>query len=216
LTRRQIGRADLTFLGVTLALLGYFLPWLPHPAAGLRLIGLEMGEWTKFLPQMRSGELGISPDTFYLPPITLALILALVTAHWPNGRWQSWLARLLAVGFGLLALPAWEVMRDEPPANWRARLFLVGLVAVVAFTIGLAQRAPRRLIGGVIAVIAIAGALVPFWAYLVVRPVIAQLLGAELGIGPGLWLSLVGHLLVAAMALERKKKTATGAVLSIS
>ena len=59
--------------GFTVALAGYFMVWLPQPAAGLSFIGLDIGEWIKFLPQVQSGEAGINRNAFYLPPITLSL-----------------------------------------------------------------------------------------------------------------------------------------------
>ncbi len=79
------------FLGLTAILVGYFLVWLPGPSAGLRLIGIELGEWIKFLG------VGSRRDLFYLPPIVVGLVLGLVAATWPNDRPQTWLARALAV-----------------------------------------------------------------------------------------------------------------------
>jgi hypothetical protein len=45
------------------------------------------------------------------------------------------------------------------------------------------------------------GGLLPIWAYLVMRPVIAQLLRTEIGIGPGIWFTLGGQLLVVVVSL---------------
>ena len=33
----------------TVILVGYLVVWLPGPAAGLQFIGVELGEWIKFL-----------------------------------------------------------------------------------------------------------------------------------------------------------------------
>lgn len=190
-------------LAATAILLAYFLPWLPHPAVGLRLIGLEMGEWVKFLPQVQSGEVVAGRNLFYLPPITLGLMLALWTAGWPNGRWQTWLMRGLAVFVSLLAFPALEAIRDEPNSEWVLRLSLIGGVALVAALSGLGGRLPAILPWLFIAVLALLGAALPTWAYLAVRPVIADWLRAPIGIGPGVWLNLVGHLGVALVALYK-------------
>jgi hypothetical protein len=203
---RILARRDALYLGVTLALLGYFLPWFPHPAAGLRLIGLEMGEWTKFLPQIRSGQWAAIPTLFYLPPISLGLILALATAGWPNRRWQSWLMRLLALAVSLLALPAWEVMRDEPASQWWARLALITLVVVAALRAALGANGLGRPRQAALALIALVGGLAPLLAYLTVRPMLAGLVGDSLGIGSGLWLHLAGHILILAAVLGRKKR----------
>jgi hypothetical protein len=195
-------RSTLFSLAATAILLAYFLPWLPHPAVGLRLIGLEMGEWVKFLPQVRSGEVAAGRNLFYLPPITLGLMLALSTANWPNGRWQTWLMRGLAVSVSLLAFPALEAIRDEPSSEWLLRLLLIGGVLLVAVLSGLGGRLPAALPWLLIALLALLGSLLPTWAYLAVRPVIADLLRAPLGLGPGVWLNLLGHLAAGAVALR--------------
>ena len=84
-------RLNLLFLGLTAILAGYFMVWLPGPSAGLQLIGIEVGEWIKFLG------IGAGRNWFYLPPIVIGLTLALLAATWPNGRIQTWMARGLAV-----------------------------------------------------------------------------------------------------------------------
>jgi hypothetical protein len=53
-----------------------------------------------------------------------------------------------------------------------------------------------------IALFALLGATLPAWAYLAVRPVIADWLRAPIGIGPGVWLNLIGHLGVAVVAIR--------------
>ena len=55
----ETGRRTLVRLGFTIILLGYFMVWLPNRLAGLSFIGLEIGEWVKFLPQLRSGQISI-------------------------------------------------------------------------------------------------------------------------------------------------------------
>ena len=102
----------LLFAGLTAVFVGYFAVWLPGPAAGLRLIGLELGEWIKFLG------VGQSRDLFYAPPILLGLIMVLLTAGWDNRRWQTWLFRLLAIGVSLLAFPAVAAITTEPRSEW--------------------------------------------------------------------------------------------------
>ena len=46
---RPPSRLGLLALGLTAIFIGYFLVWLPGPGAGLSLIGVEVGEWIKFL-----------------------------------------------------------------------------------------------------------------------------------------------------------------------
>jgi hypothetical protein len=195
-------RSTLFSLAATAVLLAYFLPWLPHPAVGLRLIGLEMGEWVKFLPQVQSGEVGADRNLFYLPPITLGLMLSLWTTGWPNGRWQTWVMRGLAVFVSLLAFPALEAIRDEPSSEWLLRLLLIAGVVLVAVLSGLGGRLPAMLPWLLIFLLALLGAALPTWAYLAVRPVIADWLRAAIGIGPGVWLNLAGHLGIGMVVLH--------------
>jgi len=196
----------LVHIGLTAVFAGYFAVWLPGPAAGLRLIGVEMGEWIKFLG------VGRSRDLFYLPPITLALMLVLLTAAWPYGRQQGWAMRLIAFGVSLLAFPSVEAVRFEPPSEWLLRITLVTLVLVSAFLIGLLtwRRLDRfsadRWVWTVTALIALAGVALPTWMYIAVRPTVSHAFGLPVGFGLGIWLNGLGHLVVVSAALIIRKR----------
>lgn len=198
-------RRTLIRLGFVAILLGYFMVWLPHDLAGLSFIGLEIGEWVKFLPQLRSGQISIDRNLFYLPPITLGLILALWTAGWPNRRWQTWATRALAVLVAMLALPAAEAVLYEGSDQWLVRLVLVLIVTFVAILIPLLQRLPNgkgpTVAWGAMLIIALTGLTLPTWAYLAVRPAVAELFAENVAFGPGLWLNGIGHFFVAVLAL---------------
>jgi hypothetical protein len=198
----------LLWAAFTLMLVGYLMVWLPQPVVGLSLIGLEMGEWVKFLPEVQAGTL---PDRnlFYLPPVLLGLMMAVWTVGWPNGRWQNWIIRGLAVLVSLLAFPAVEAIRFEPSDQWLLRIGLVGLVGVTAVLSGFMARLPQRTLPALLLIFALLSLFLPTWAYLAVRPVIAELLRTEVGFGPGLLLHIVGNLLVViavVMLLRRPTK----------
>jgi hypothetical protein len=207
-------------IGFTLILVGYLMVWLPQPVAGLSFIGLEMGEWVKFLPQVRSGEIPASRNFFYLPPVVLGLMLALWTTGWPNSRWRTWVMRLVAIIVAMLAFPAVEAMLEEGLDQWLGRVLMILLVAVVAALIPLLDRLPGdsglRVARIMILALAAAGIILPTWAYLEIRPAVAQLLEGEVGIGPGVWLNGAGFLLVAIAAVgqstevRRTQQPATG------
>ncbi len=192
---------SLLLAGLTAVFTAYFLVWLPGPVVGLQFIGVEIGEWIKFLG------VGLGRNWFYLPPITLGLLLALLTLTWPPHRWQNWMMRGLAVAVSLLSFPAIEAIRFEAASEWRLRLLLVGGVGVVAILTGLAERwtLPDWLSWLLLAVLGIVGAVFPFWFYGQVRPLVAQAVGLPVGIGPGVWLNGAGHLLVTAVAVQRLK-----------
>jgi hypothetical protein len=199
------GRQMLIRLGFTITLLGYFMVWLPYKLAGLSFIGLEIGEWVKFLPQIRSGQISADRNLFYLPPITLGLVLALWTAGWPNRRWRTWATRAVAVLVALLALPAVEAVLYEGSDQWLGRLVAVLFVVLVVILLPLLQRLPNgnglKVAWIATLVIALAGLILPTWAYLTVRPAVVELFADEVGTGPGLWFNGIGHLLVAVGAL---------------
>jgi hypothetical protein len=197
----------LLFAGLTAIFAGYFAVWLPGPAAGLRLIGFEMGEWIKFLG------VGRSRDLFYLPPITLALLMILLTVAWPYDQWSAWTMRLIALGVSLIAFPSIEAIRFEPVGEWLFRLLLIGLVFIVAILAGLFQTKvgtmpDQQTIWKVMLALGIVGALLPTWIYLQVRPIVSQAFGLPLGLGLGLWLNLIGHLLVTGSALAQLTRRA--------
>jgi hypothetical protein len=188
-------------LGFTSILLAYFLVWLPQRVAGLSFIGLEIGEWVKFLPGVRVGEYFASRTLFYIPPITLALMILAWTLGWSNHRWQTWGTRFLAAVISLLAFPPLESIRFEASDQWLARITLVILVVASSLLVSLATRLPEQwatiISGSAFLLLGLAGAILPTWTYLVLRPEISALFGESVGVGPGIWLNALGHLLVA-------------------
>jgi hypothetical protein len=193
----------LLLVGFTAVFIAYFLVWLPGPAAGLQFIGVEIGEWIKFLG------VGMGRNWFYLPPITLGLMLALVTLSWPPRRWQNWVMRGLAAAVSLLSFPAIEALQYEAVSEWRLRLLLIGGVLLAAALTALADRraGPSWLPWLLLAILGIVGAVFPFWFYLQVRPLVSQAVGLPVGIGPGVWLNGLGHLLVTAVAIQKLRVT---------
>lgn len=206
----QPRRQAILFAGMTAIFVAYFMVWLPGPSAGLQLIGVELGEWIKFLG------VGSRRDWFYLPPIVLGLALALLAATWPNGRFATWAARGLAAVVALLSFPAVAAIQLEPRSEWLARLLAIALVIVVslggAFIAGRGNAA--RWVWAVMAAVALLGAIAPSLQYLAIRPVFEAALRQPIGIGPGVWLNAAGSVVVAWVALAefarrgQKKETA--------
>jgi len=201
-------------LGAVVALVGYFLPWLPHKAAGLTLVGIEMGEWARLLPAIQAGHVRASVMLFYLPPVATGFMLALWSWNWPNRRFKSWLSRGLAVLVALLALPSWDAFNFWPREQWIGRVYLIAFVAATAVVIGpLASivlsrvgrgRGRQRLVALLVtAAIAAAfiGGVVPAWAYYELRPAISQLYNDTIGFGIGIWLNGIGQAIMAVGAI---------------
>jgi len=187
-------------LGLTAVFFGYFTVWLPGPSAGLRLIGLEMGEWIKFLG------VDMSRNLFYLPPITLGLLMTLWTGMWPNRHWQTWIMRGMAIAVSLLSFPAWEDFRGPSQIEYMPRIWLIGVVITAVFLTTIwSHFAKERTITLwlLMSIIGVLGAILPLWIFTAVLPVVEQSLQMSLQMGPGVVLNGMGHLLVTAVSLKR-------------
>ncbi len=192
-------------LGFPTILLAYFLVWLPQPVVGLSFIGLEMGEWIKFIPGVQAGNVSADRNLFYLPPITLGLMLLLWSSNWPNRRWKTWVMRGMAILIALLAFPAIESLLDEPSDQWFLRLIWVSVVVLLALILPVSKWLPGKLIWtgswSLIAILALIGLVLPSWVYIAVRPFAADIIGAAVGFGPGFWLNGLGHLFILVAAI---------------
>ena len=191
-------------ISFTTILLSYFLVWLPQPVAGLSFIGLELGEWAKFIPQVRQGDITPSRSFFYLPPAVLGAMLALWTAGWSNRRWQTWLVRGTALLISLLAFPAIESFQEEPAKQWIFRLLyiaFVGMAILLAAYYSSKARVPNTVPWAYFVGLGLIGAVLPLWTYLAVRPVVEEIFGSDVGFGVGIILNTIGHGIAVAVGL---------------
>ncbi len=164
-----------------------------------------MGEWTKFFG------LGVRRNWFYLPPLTLSLMLLFFTVGWQNGRYQTWLFRGVAVAVALLAFPALEDLTGPSRSEYLFRVAGIGLAIVIAGLLMVVNEQKRpwlQTAGWVfIGAAALVGLVWPTLIYWDVRPYASGLMGVTLGYGPGFWLNLVGHTAVLGLAgLQLAKK----------
>ncbi len=197
---KKFNSLNLLLLGFTAVFIGYFMVWLPGPAAGLSFIGLELGEWVKFMG------VGLERNLFYLPPVSLALMLLVLTLPWENGRWQTWALRGLAITISLLAFPAYEDITGPVRQEYVPRLEWIGIVvltAVVVSILGWTVKKETRAIICWLALIflGLAGAVQPTRVYLQIRPNVSQLFGVSIGFGWGVILNGVGHLIVTGVSV---------------
>ncbi len=190
--------SDWMMLGFVLMLVGYFLPWFKLPAAGLTLIGIDISEWLKFLPQFDTGELP-NRNWFYLPPICLGgmLILWSVLVD-ANGR-RGWIMSGVGLLIALIAFPALEVLpinaeKFSKTGEWLFRFIGIGLVGLLALGRPLLSKLPNRLLVSLIAVTALIVAGLPAWLLYLSRS--AYIFWLRLTPNPG-----VGFLLHMAAAL---------------
>jgi len=200
---------------VLLALVGYWTPWLTHPAAALRLSGFDLAEWITHLPGVMDGSLPLSRLSFLTPLACLALLLALAGArlHRAGGAarrgWQRYVPRspaalgllVLAVICAFRVMPPYEAFRDS--AYWPDYQTQFAVACATLLGLAACQFAPNWLEAGLQVVFALLGAGCGAWALLTLKPAADEVLNAPWAIGPGwfaVWLGL--GVAAAAAAIE--------------
>jgi hypothetical protein len=134
LASRQVVQWGLSFVGVTLAVVGYFGPWIPHKTAALTVTGSELSWFAK--PFAR-----VTRELFVLPLIAAAVILGLVAQRLVTRP----LARLGVVVFGLLVILASTPVYDSIASpEYRGQLILMVVGGVLVVLTLFAPRLPRR------------------------------------------------------------------------
>lgn len=162
---QKITGSDWLLAGFVLILVGYFLPWFKLQAAGLTLIGLDISEWLKFMPQFATGELP-NRNYFYLPPITLGAMLIVWSLLHDMDKWRGWLISAAGCLIACIALPALEALplnadKFADYTEWRFRLVLIGLIFGLAVFRPIMARLPRNLLLSALAGLALCGSIFP-------------------------------------------------------
>jgi hypothetical protein len=184
--------------GCLLALAGYFGPWVGHPAAGLVITGLDLGEYVKFLPTVRSSEIWLWRPGFYAPLVAVSAACSLVAyrrdMHYP------WWAKALLLTMALVAAlnllpPAWTPARLlEPEFRWQtgALILLLAALLVSPFLALLS----RRVVALAVTLLVVAGIAFPLQGFFAALPSIAELYNRPLSPAWGPWLMVIGLVVV--------------------
>jgi len=113
----KVGRA-LFFLGLVLAIVGFFRPWIPHASVALVVTGFELDEFAWLFPQVQSGAVALTRGLFLLPVTAAAVLLGLGIARLPVRWWVRLIPLGFAVTLALVPLPPYEVLQDDPGDHW--------------------------------------------------------------------------------------------------
>jgi hypothetical protein len=189
----------LLVFALLIGIAGYWGPWIAHRTAALVLIGQDLGEFVKFLPEVRNGSIPMLRQIFYLPPFCACCILALLAAS-PTLRYH-WIVRALLLltipPLSLAVLPpvfSIPVLRSD---EFRLQVFGVILCwALIPATL-LLRRVPAFLQMFLIGMLALLGALPALWQFLVILPAIRTVYHAPIHIGWGPIATALGFLTVA-------------------
>jgi hypothetical protein len=160
-------------LALALSLLAYWAPWVHHAAAALRLSGQDLGEFVKFIPAIRRGELSFPRQLFYLPPLvaTIVLVAISVNRQLPYRQWLrvAMLVFSVAVLPGVLP-PAWGHPKELFVAEFRLQGIGLLLGAGVAAAHGLFRRLSLRTLALIVLALALPALAAPQAAFWAIRP----------------------------------------------
>lgn len=190
-------------LSALLILAGYFGPWVPHRVAGLVVTGLDLGEYVKFLPVVRGGQVTLWREGFYLPLVAVSLALSLA-AFLPALRYGWPMRALLLVVAGIAALnllpPAWDQSTFRNP-EFRQQIQALAVCLGAAAVSPLLALVPRWLSAVVVLVLSGLALWFPLRDFLRVLPTIRELYHQPLAIGWGVYVMMAGLLLLMAVAV---------------
>ena len=209
-------------LGLLLVLAAYWAPWVAHSSAGLAIAEIDFNEFPKFMPQVRSGELDMWREAFYLT--LLAPAVALVV--WAAGRGTSPSAVQPArPNFDGVRAAIVRSLREFDLARWLVRLFALGLtvtpsifnvfesgefatqlrlfaaVAALIVLSPLIRRLPPGLTALLLAGWFVAAAVLPAREFLSLMPALADIYFHAITTGWGFYAALGGFALLAALEL---------------
>lgn len=194
-------------LGLALAIVGYFGPWVDHKTAALVLTGQDMGEFVKFLPEVRVGTAPMIREFFYLPPFAAALCFILLMASKRSAYPLLVRAVMLLVVLGL----AWAML---PPvwtpqllvmAEFRKQTVAIAFCLLLLIIHPLLRYLPSRWMTVTMMGSALLGAGPPLWQFFAIREAVNRAYGWPVQVGWGLWITVLGFLIVVAGAVSRMR-----------
>ncbi len=197
--RRRWERLRWAVLAALLALgvIGYYGPWVPHKAAGLVIIGLDLAEYVKFLPDVIAGRVVLMRELFYLPLFAASVSAGLLAGRRNLPRWSRVLLALISLPLAAAMLPpAWSpAVLLQPEFRLQVIAILVCWLLVPAALI--TRYLPNRLVLIIILLLSLAAAIAPAWGFLQVHPGIEALYRRTLPPGWGFLVGTAGFLAAA-------------------
>jgi len=193
----SLARGWLWIIGGLLTLAGYFGPWIDHPAGGLVITGLDLGEYVKFLPQVRSGQISLWREGFYMPLVAVSITFNMQVFR---SQWRyHWVIRSILIAGAIIAAlnmlpPAWTPDRMMT-AEFRWQAIAIGIcLATMAFSPFLALL-PITFCTICIGVLALSALWFPIRNFLQIMDPISQLYNQPQSPGWGLYVMGIGLML---------------------
>lgn len=201
---RAVGQ--LAWIGLALAVVACYLPWLWHPTAGLSPGAYDLAEWLSLHPVARASLPPLLPS--FLLRAAFALLAMLFAAHAPQARQRAvrWGARLVALVLALTLFPPLEfltVARGDGNYQQQFALGVATLVGVVGLVVW-REVFSGQAEWGLIVCTTLLGAACGAWGLLEGQRGMASL-GVSVAVGAGgiLYLLSLGWLSVTNAVLRR-------------
>ncbi len=189
----------LTITALLSLALAYWGRWISHPVAGLNILGVDLPEYVKFVPEVRYGLIPINRLVFFGPPVALSAGLILFASlQRPLALGLRILAGVLSVPVALSMLPPAWTPGILLTAEFRTQTLVIMALILGAFLIPLwKQVLPDRLRGALFILLGLLNipALMAFYDIL---PALEKLYHHMLSPGLGVcWLTLGIGLMIA-------------------
>ena len=199
ITKSQI----VLILGLALAIVGYFGPWVDHRTAALVLTGQDMGEFVKFLPEVRAGTAPMIREFFYLPPFAaaLGLILLMASKRLAYPLVVRAVMVLAVLGLAWATLPPVWTPQLLVTAEFRKQTVAIAFCLLLLIIHPVLRYLPLRPSAVVMMVLALLGAGSPLWQFFAIREAVNRAYGWPVQVGWGLWVTVLGFLIVMAGAV---------------
>jgi hypothetical protein len=187
------------FLGLILVGIGYWSPWVAHRTVGLTQLGIDLAEFVKLLPEARAGALAIEEEVFYLPVLSLSLMMVFSARILLANR-NRWIQRILIMSAVLISLtilpPSWTPTLLLEAPEVRPRVIGITFITIVALASPWLSRLPNALVIVTICILAAITAILPIVAFWQILPAIHNAYRTPFSIGNGPWLMISGWFLV--------------------
>lgn len=190
--------------GWLLAALGYWGAWVWAAPVGLRVPGIDLAEYVKFIAEVRSGQIRLTREVFLLPLVAISLSMSLL-AQRSELRLPSalrWLINLLAIPVALAMLPpAWTPSLLTTSEFVKQTVAMSICIVAAGLSYPLLRRMPLTLSAIIVALLALASLVLPVSAFLKLRTPLDAIYGQPVDFGSGPILLTIGLLLVASSPL---------------
>ena len=190
--------------GWLLAALGYWGAWVWAAPVGLRVPGIDLAEYVKFIAEVRNGQIRLTREVFLFPLVAISLSMSLL-AQRSELRLPSvlrWLINLLAIPVALAMLPpAWTPSLLTTPEFIKQTVAMAICIVAAGLSYPLLRRMPLTVSAIFVAILALASLVLPVSAFLKLRIPLDAIYGHPVDFGSGPILLTIGLLLVASSPL---------------